>query len=106
MRRQLRESKELLSGYKGEADNAKELRRKLEETEALLTGYRAHCKELRVLWGQRTVVRGSGPVCPREVKEALARIAAEEPAMGALLSKERQVIEVDREATTEEESED
>ena len=39
-------------------------------------------------------------MCPREVEEKLAQIAADNP----IVNMERQIVEVDREATTEEES--
>ena len=81
-------------------DEINKLRRDLEVSEQLLASYRQDNKKMRYLFGQRGVVRSQGRVCPREVEEALAKIAA----TNSSFSTERQVVEGDREATTEEDS--
>ena len=84
-------------------DEVTKLRRELEVSEQLLASYKQHSKKMRYLFGQRGVVRSQSLVCPREVEEALAKITAANP----VVNTERRVIEVDevdREATTEEDS--
>ena len=81
-------------------DEINKLRRKLEVSEQLLASYRQHSKKMRYLFGQRGVVRSEGLGCPQEVEEKLAQIAADNP----IVNMERQVVEGDRDATTEGES--
>ena len=91
-----------------EAKKASDLRAELATKEELLKHYAAHSKRMRVLFGQRTVVRAQGMVCPREVEEKLAEIAAtkqsDDPTDMCMVEEERRVVYVDREATTEEDS--
>ena len=95
---------------KRDADDAKDLRRELVRTQELLSSYRKHSKKMGMLFGQRGSVRVDGHVCPREVEEKLVQLATDNPAADLadrnILIKERQVIMVDREATTEEEESD
>ena len=97
-----------LAEVKRDADDAKDLRHELVRTQELLSSYHKHSKKMRLLFGQHGSVRANSPVCPREVEEKLVELATDNPAAhladGNVLVKERWVMVVDREATTEEES--